>query len=251
MACNTVRRHVLCNVVENHPRSGHIAGIVTLRSSIHAVGASGGTSDETNFLAFAAVIAAAGLSGCGYNDMARGDQSIKAAWSEVLNQYQRRSDLIPNLVNTVKGYAAQEQDTLTKVVEARAKAMGIQATPELVNDPVAFKNFIAAQGQLQGALSRLLRWPKLPEPQERRPVPRPDGAAGRHRESASRWRATATSRRSRLQQLGGVVPEQPDRDGVRLQGKPQFTVENEAEIKTAPKVDFNKPAPAAPARPSP
>ena len=108
------------------------------------------------FLAFAAVIAAAGLSGCGYNDMAQGDQSIKAAWSEVLNQYQRRSDLIPNLVNTVKGYAAQEQDTLTKVVEARAKATGIQATPELVNDPVAFKNFIAAQGQLQGALSRLL-----------------------------------------------------------------------------------------------
>ena len=80
------------------------------------------------FLALTAVFTAFSLSGCGYNDMAQGDQSIKAAWSEVLNQYQRRSDLIPNLVSTVKGYAAQEQDTLTKVVEARARATGIQAT---------------------------------------------------------------------------------------------------------------------------
>ncbi|HET9045896.1 MAG TPA: LemA family protein, partial [Casimicrobiaceae bacterium] len=96
------------------------------------------------------------LSGCGYNDLQRQDEGIKASWSEVLNQYQRRADLVPNLVNTVKGYAAQEQTVLTEVTNARASVGAIKATPELVNDPVAFKKFIDAQNQLQGALSRLL-----------------------------------------------------------------------------------------------
>ena len=103
-----------------------------------------------------AVVLTMSLSGCGYNDLQRQDEGIKAGWSEVLNQYQRRADLVPNLVNTVKGYAAQEQTVLTEVTNARANVGAIKATPELINDPVAFKKFIDAQNQLQGALSRLL-----------------------------------------------------------------------------------------------
>ncbi|HNB46080.1 MAG TPA: LemA family protein, partial [Burkholderiaceae bacterium] len=97
-----------------------------------------------------------GLSGCGYNDFQRLDEAVKSSWAEVLNQYQRRADLVPNLVATVKGEAAFEQETLTKVVEARAKATAIQVTPELANDPEALKRFQAAQGELSSALSRLL-----------------------------------------------------------------------------------------------
>ena len=96
------------------------------------------------------------LTGCGYNTFQSGDEQAKAAWSEVVNQYQRRADLIPNLVSTVKGEAKFEQDTLTKVIEARSKATSIQATPELVNDPAAFQKFQQAQGELTGALSRLM-----------------------------------------------------------------------------------------------
>src|SRR5437762_11255504 len=96
------------------------------------------------------------LSGCGYNDLQRQDEGIKASWSEVLNQYQRRTDLVPNLVNTVKGYAAQEERVLTEVTNARANVGSIKATPELINDPEAFQKFIQAQNQLQNALSRLL-----------------------------------------------------------------------------------------------
>ena len=96
------------------------------------------------------------LSGCGYNSFQTQDEQIKAAWSEVINQYQRRADLIPNLVNTVKGYAAQEQQVLLGVTQARAKVGAVQATPELVNNPQAFAKFQAAQGELSGALSRLL-----------------------------------------------------------------------------------------------
>jgi LemA protein len=96
------------------------------------------------------------LAGCGYNDIQSKDETVKAAWAEVLSQYQRRADLIPNIVNTVKGEANFEQETLTKVVEARARATSIQATPELVNDPAALKKFNQAQGELSSALSRLL-----------------------------------------------------------------------------------------------
>src|SRR5271166_4717187 len=109
------------------------------------------------FVAFAAVaIAAVVLSGCGYNDLQRQDEQVKSAWSEVLNQYQRRADLVPNLVNTVKGYAAQEERVLTEVTNARATVGSIKATPELVNDPQAFAKFQQAQHDLGGALSRLL-----------------------------------------------------------------------------------------------
>lgn len=96
------------------------------------------------------------LSGCGYNDLQSNDEQIKASWSEVVNQYQRRADLIPNLVNTVKGYAAQEKDVLIQVTQARAQVGSIQVTPEVLNDPAAFAKFQAAQGALSGALSRLL-----------------------------------------------------------------------------------------------
>lgn len=96
------------------------------------------------------------LTGCGYNDIQAKDEAVKAAWAEVLSQYQRRADLIPNIVNTVKGEANFEQETLTRVVEARARATSIQATPELVNDPAALQKFNAAQGELSSALSRLL-----------------------------------------------------------------------------------------------
>ena len=105
---------------------------------------------------FIIVLAAFSLYGCGYNTMQAQDEGIKAAWSEVLNQYQRRADLIPNLVNTVKGYAAHEKDVLLGVTEARASVGKIAATPELINDPEAFQKFQAAQGELSGALSRLL-----------------------------------------------------------------------------------------------
>src|SRR5436190_10873857 len=108
------------------------------------------------WLATLAFVATLGLSGCGYNDFQRLDEQTKAAWAEVLNQYQRRSDLIPNIVATVKGEANFEQETLTKVVEARAKATSIQATPELINNPAAFDRFQQAQGELSGALSRLM-----------------------------------------------------------------------------------------------
>jgi LemA protein len=99
---------------------------------------------------------ALGLSGCGYNTIQAQDEQAKAAWSEVINQYQRRADLIPNLVNTVKGYAQQEQDVLLGVTNARAKVGSMQVTPELVNDPQAFAKFQQAQGELTSALSRLL-----------------------------------------------------------------------------------------------
>jgi LemA protein len=115
----------------------------------------GGTMFRTFAAAFAA-LAVLALSGCGYNDLQRQDEGIKAAWSEVLNQYQRRADLVPNLVNTVKGYAAQEKDVLEAVTNARAGVAGIKATPELINDPAAFAKFTKAQSELGGALSRLL-----------------------------------------------------------------------------------------------
>src|ERR1700675_3539447 len=106
--------------------------------------------------AIAAIAVVLSLSGCGYNDLQRQDEQIKSAWSEVLNQYQRRADLVPNLVNTVRGYAAQEERVLTEVTQARASVGSIQATPDLINDPQAFAKFQAAQSQLQSSLSRLL-----------------------------------------------------------------------------------------------
>ena len=162
------------------------------------------------------------LSGCGYNDLQSTDEQIKAAWAEVLNQYQRRVDLIPSLVETVKGFAAQEQQVLLGVTQARSRVGSIQATPELVNDPQAFARFQEAQGALSSALSRLLlvaeNYPQLKSDQNFRDL------------------------QARL-----VVRQFPSNLTAMLFGfkeKPQFTVENEKEISKPPKVDFGKPAPA-------
>jgi LemA protein len=181
------------------------------------------------------------LSGCGYNDFQRLDEQTKSAWSEVLNQYQRRADLIPNIVATVKGEANFEQETLTKVVEARAKATSIQATPELVNDPEAFNRFQQAQGELSGALSRLLvvseNYPNLKANQGFQDLRvqlegtenRITVARNRYIESVQNYNVLARSFPSNLTAMvfGYSV-------------KPSFTVQNEAQISQPPAVDFEK-----------
>jgi LemA protein len=197
------------------------------------------------------LILAAGtlLSGCGYNSIQAQDEQIKAAWSEVLNQYQRRADLIPNLVNTVKGYAAQEQQVLLGVTEARAKVGSIQATPELVNDPEAFAKFQAAQGQLSSALSRLMvvveNYPQLKSDQNFRDLQaqlegtenRITIARNRYIQSVQEYNVTVRSFPGNLTaMMFGYKP------------KPNFTVENEAAIAKPPSVDFGaQPSAAAPA----
>ena len=192
------------------------------------------------------------LSGCGYNTFQTTDEDIKATWAEVLNQYQRRADLVPNLVNVVKGYAAHEKDVFISVTEARARVGAIQATPELVNDEVAFQKFIAAQGELTGAISRLLlvaeNYPQLK-------------ADGLFRDLQAQLEGTEnriTVARNRY--IGAVktyniaVRSFPSNLTAMLFGyktKPSFTVENEKAITVPPKVDFGTsmpaPTPAAPA----
>ncbi len=191
----------------------------------------------------AALGAALALSGCGYNDFQRLDEQTKAAWSEVLNQYQRRADLVPNLVATVKGEANFEQETLTKVVEARAKATSIQATPELVNNPEAFQKFQAAQGELSSALSRLLvvseNYPNLKANQAFQDLRvqlegtenRITVARGRYVKSVQDYNVLA---RSFPTNLTAMV--------FGYEVKPNFTVQNEQQISTPPTVSFDKPA---------
>jgi LemA protein len=195
------------------------------------------------FLALIAV----GLSGCGYNSMQTQDEQVKAAWSEVLNQYQRRTDLIPNLVATVKGFAAQEQQVLLGVTEARAKVGSIQATPELVNDPEAFKKFLAAQAELKSALSRLLvvteNYPQLKSDQNFRDLQaqlegtenRITVARNRYIQAVQNYNVTVRSFPGNLTaMMFGYKP------------KPNFTVENEAVISKPPSVDFGNPSGAVP-----
>ena len=181
------------------------------------------------------------LSGCGYNDFQRLDEQSKAAWSEVLNQYQRRADLVPNIVATVKGEAAFEQDTLTKVVEARAKATSIQVTPETLNNPEAFKKFQAAQGELGGALSRLRvvseSYPNLKANQGFRDLRvqlegtenRITVARNRYIQSVQEYNVLARSFPSNLTAMV-----------FSYSAKPSFSVQNEAQISTPPQVDFGK-----------
>lgn len=181
------------------------------------------------------------LSGCGYNDFQQFDEQSKAAWSEVLNQYQRRADLIPNIVATVKGEANFEQETLTKVIEARAKATSIQVTPETLNDPATFQKFQAAQGELGSALSRLMvtveRYPDLKankgfsdlRVQLEGTENRITVARNRYIQSIQAYNVLARSFPSNLTAM--VFSYQP---------KPSFTVANEAQISTPPSVDFNK-----------
>jgi len=182
------------------------------------------------------------LSGCGYNTLQSGDENITAAWAEVLNQYQRRADLIPNLVNVVKGYAAHEKDVLTQVTEARAKVGAIQATPELVNDEEAFKKFIAAQGQMTSAISRLLlvaeNYPQLKADGLFRDLQAQlEGTENRITVARNRYIET-------VKDYNITVRSFPSNLTAMLFGhktKPSFTVENEKAIAEPPKVDFSAP----------
>jgi len=183
------------------------------------------------------------LSGCGYNDLQVNDEVIKASWAEVLNQYQRRADLIPNLVNVVKGYAAHEKDVLTQVTEARAKVGSIQATPELINDEEGFKKFIAAQGQMSSALSKLMVVSEA-YPQLKADVQFLDLQA---QLEGTENRITVARNRyiEAIKDYNIVVRSFPTNLTAMMFGhkpKPSFTVENEQAIATPPKVDFGTPA---------
>lgn len=196
----------------------------------------------------AILLTALALTGCGYNDFQRLDEQSKAAWSEVLNQYQRRADLVPNIVATVKGEANFEQETLTKVIEARAKATSIQATPELINDPAAFAKFQQAQGELSGALSRLMvvseRYPQLQANQGFRDL-RVTLEGTENRITVARNQYIQTVQAYNV--LARSFPTNLTAKVFSYAPKPNFTVQNEAQISTPPSVDFSKPAPA-PAR---
>ncbi len=187
------------------------------------------------------LLAALSLTGCGYNDFQRLDEVSKSAWSEVLNQYQRRADLIPNIVATVKGEANFEQETLTKVVEARAKATSIQVTPETLKDPAAFQKFQAAQGELSSALSRLMvvseRYPDLKankgfsdlRVQLEGTENRITVARNRYIQSVQEYNVLARS-----------FPTNLTAKVFNYEAKPTFAVQNEAQISTPPQVDFGK-----------
>ena len=195
----------------------------------------------------AALGAALALSGCGYNDFQRLDEQVKAAWSEVLNQYQRRADLIPNIVSTVKGERDFEQETLTKVVEARAKATSIQVTPETLNNPEAFSRFQQAQGELSSALSRLMavveNYPNLKANQAFQDLRvqlegtenRITVARGRYVKAVQDYNVLARQFPTNLTAMVFSYPV-----------KPNFSVENEAAISAPPRVDFGTSKPAAP-----
>jgi LemA protein len=185
------------------------------------------------------LLVALSLTGCGYNDFQRLDEQTKSAWSEVLNQYQRRADLVPNLVATVKGEANFEQETLREVVEARAKASSIQVTPETLNDPAAFAKFQQAQGQLSSALSRLLvvseRYPDLKANQSFRDL--------RVQLEGTENRITVARNRyiQAVQQYNVLARSFPTNLTAKMFGyqpKPTFTVQNEAQISAPPTVDF-------------
>ena len=181
------------------------------------------------------------LSGCGYNTLQSTDEQIKAAWSEVINQYQRRADLVPNLVETVKAFATQEREVLTQVTEARARVGSIQATPELVENPEAFARFQQAQGELTSALSRLLvvaeNYPQLKSDANFRDLQAQlEGTENRIAVARNRYIKA-------VQDYNVTVRSFPSNLTAMLFGfktKPNFTVDNERAISTAPKVDFGQ-----------
>ena len=183
------------------------------------------------------------LSGCGYNEFQKLDEEVKASWSEVLNQYQRRADLIPNIVATVKGEANFEQETLTQVIEARSKATSIQATPELINDPAAFQKFQAAQSELTSALSRLMvvveQYPNLKANQGFQDLRvQLEGTENRVTVARNRYIKTVAD----YNVLARSFPNNLTAMVFGYQVKPTFTVQNEAEISKPPAVNFDKPA---------
>jgi LemA protein len=183
------------------------------------------------------------LSGCGYNTLQSTDEQIKASWGEVVNQYQRRADLVPNLVNVVKGFAAQEKDVLLGVTNARSRVGSVQATPELINDPDAFAKFQGAQGELSNALSRLLvvaeNYPQLKSDANFRELQAQlEGTENRITVARNRYIKA-------VQDYNIGVRSFPTNLTAMVMGykvKPTFTVENEKEISVAPKVDFDAPA---------
>ena len=183
------------------------------------------------------------LSACGYNDLQSGDEQIKASWAEVVNQYQRRADLVPNLVKTVKAYAAHENQVLTQVTEARARVGTIQVSPDVLKDPQAFARFQSAQGQLSGALSRLLavseNYPQLKADANFRELQAQlEGTENRITVARNRYIKS-------VQDYNVIVRSFPTNLTAMLFGmkmKPNFSVDNEAAISTAPAVDFSAPA---------
>lgn len=201
--------------------------------------------------AMALLAAALLFSGCGYNTLQSKDEDVKASWAEVVNQYQRRADLVPNLVNTVKGYAAHEKDVLTQVTEARARVGAIQATPELVNDQEAMNKFIAAQRSMTGALSRLM------VVAENYPNIKADGSfrdlqaqleGTENRITVARNRFIESTRNFNVEVRS--FPTNLTAKWLGMQPKAQFTVEDEKAISSAPTVDFNAPTPPAPSAPA-
>lgn len=184
------------------------------------------------------------LSGCGYNSIQTEDEQVKASWSEVLNQYQRRADLVPNLVATVKGYANQEKDVLTRVTDARAQVGSIRVTPDMLSDPQAFAKFESAQGQLASSLSRLLvvseNYPQLKSDANFRDLQAQlEGTENRIAVARNRYIRS-------VQQYNATVRSFPNNLTAKVFGyqeKPNFSVSNEAEIVKPPRVDFG----AAPA----
>ena len=185
------------------------------------------------------------LSGCGYNAIQRQDEAVKAAWSEVLNQYQRRADLVPNLVNTVKGYAQHEERVLTEVTNARARVGSVQVTPDTINDAQKLKQFQQAQGELSSALSRLM------VVSERYPDLKANGLFQNLQAQLEGTENRITVARNRyvqsVQQYNSMIRTFPNNLTAKMFGysvKPNFSVENEKAISTAPTVDFGTQAPA-------
>jgi LemA protein len=186
------------------------------------------------------------LSGCGYNNLQAQDEAVQAAWSEVVNQYQRRADLVPNLVSTVQGYAAQEKDVLTQVTEARASVGKVQVTPDMVNNPAALNQFASAQGDLSNALSRLLvvseNYPTLKSDTLFRDLSAQlEGTENRITVARNRYIEQVQTFNTTVRQF----PENLTAKVIGMKPKANFSVENEAGISVAPKVNFNQtPAPA-------
>ena len=190
-------------------------------------------------LKIAAVLLVLNLSGCGYNSFQTLDEEVKSNWAEVLNQYQRRADLVPNLVNTVKGYADHEEKVLTEVTEARAKVSSIQATPELINDEAAFAKFQQAQSQMTSALSRLLvvaeNYPQLKADAGFRDLQAQlEGTENRVTVARNRYIQAVKDYNIAVR----TFPNNLTASMFGYKPKPSFTVENEKEISKAPTVDF-------------
>src|SRR5213596_2415680 len=194
------------------------------------------------FFTILATLSCLSLTNCGYNAIQTNDEQVKAGWSEVVNQYQRRADLVPNLVNSVKGFAQQEKDVLLGVTNARAKVGSVQATPEVLNDPAAFQKFQAAQSELTSALSRLLvvteNYPQLKSDALFRDLmSQLEGTENRITVARNRYIKA-------VQDYNVTVRSFPSTLTAKMFGytpKPTFTVENEQEIARPPRVDFGKP----------